>query len=455
MSTLTAERVPQRGAAASAGSVAPEPLSDYYRVPAVVRWSFIGFAGALPLEAVNLAIGSSTFSLARLSGLPFIAAYLFFYNPLSGKRSFPPGSGPLSWFLVYLLVFAANGIFLDGFYFRQFASILLTLVQLLLVFWISSGLLRVETLARRALLAFAFGAVLCAVATLLGLPGFANVIESRVGERITAMDFNPNYLAYTMALAGVILIAAALELKDRSSRRWWLLIAPVLPLLALMVRTGSRTGLAAFAIGFGACVLPNRRSPRGSVIIFLLVFITAAITYLVAQHPTVLTRFEESYSGNLAGRQNIIPAALDMIFQRPVFGWQPVAYWEELGRRVGHIWGAKDAHNLLIHLLLEVGVLGAVPFVIGLGLCIAGAWRARTGKFGNLPFALLAMSLSANLSHTYLARKPQWLIFAFAVAAASTAAQQAGTRYLVRRPLRSPGRPAGHVFPTNPRQRPV
>jgi O-antigen ligase len=453
MLTAATARLLQRGAP-RVSEARPGPLADYYRIPAIVRWSFIGFIGTMPLEAADLPITSSTFSVARLSGLVFFSSYLFFYNPLSGKRPFPPVPAPLSWFLVYLLVSAANGIFLDGVHYRQFVSIFLTLVQLMLLFWISSSLLRVETLARRALLAFAFGAVICAVGALAGLPGFATVITSRVGERVTAMDFNPNYLAYTMALAAVILIGTALEVKVRYAWMKGLWIAPVLPLLALMVRSGSRTGVAAFAIGFVACVLPNRQSRRRLIVIFLSVFVGASLIYLVLQHPTVLSRFQQSYEGNLAGRQLIIPASLDMILQQPVFGWQPVAYWEELARRVGQVWGVKDAHNLFFHLLLEVGLLGAVPFLIGLWLCFTGAWKARAGKFGNLPFALLAMTLSANLTHTYLGRKPQWLILAFAVAAAATAVQRtAAARYLIRHPLRSSARVAGNLFPANARQR--
>ncbi|MGH7797811.1 MAG: O-antigen ligase family protein [Candidatus Binatia bacterium] len=444
---LTAAARPHRDAARVVYS-RPVPRSDYAEVPKIVRWSFIGFAGALPFEAVSLAF--TAFSLAKLAGLLLIAAYFFFYNPLSGKRSFPSGSAPLAWFLIYLLVFAANGIFLEGFYFRQFVSVFLTLTQLLLLFWISSSLLRVALLTRRALLAFAFASVLLALGTLLEVPGFSTSIESRVGERITALDFNPNYLAYTMALAAVILIGTALEIQVRYSWSKALLIAPVLPLLALTVRTGSRTGVAAFVIGFAVCLLPNRQPGRRLIIMLLCVFVGAAMVALVSQHQTVLARFEQSTSGNLAGRQVIIPASLQMIAERPLFGWQPVAYWEELGRRVGEIWGAKDAHNLVFHLLMEVGLLGAIPFLIGIALCALGAWKARAGKFGNLPFALLMMTLSANLTHTYLARKPQWLILALAVAAA-TAMQKSKA---VRQPLRASGRAASeHVLVANVRRR--
>jgi O-antigen ligase len=99
-----------------------------------------------------------------------------------------------------------------------------------------------------------------------------------------------------------------------------------------------------------------------------------------------------------------------------------VALWAELSRRTGQLWGTKDAHNLYMHLLLEVGIFGAVPFYVGLYLCARAAWRARTGLFGSLPFALAMMLLAANFTHTYIARKPLWLFLAFLVAAGSRAA---------------------------------
>jgi len=423
------------------GGAERSELAAYQKVPASVRWSFMAFAAVLPFEAANLAITSSTFSIAKLAALFFFASYFFYHNPLSGYRPFPPVSAALRWFLLYLLVFAAHGLFLEPFYRSQFVTIFLTLAQLLALFWVSSSLLRLTSLARRVLLAFAGGAVVCALGTLAGVPGFATAIETHAGERVTALDFNPNYLAYTMALAAVILIGTALDLK---SDRFWTkpaLIAAALPLLAILVRTGSRTGVAIFAIGFATCFLPGRRDRSRLGLLLASLFFTGALGYMIVQDRMMWTRVQESYAGNLAGRERIIPTSLEMISERPVLGWQPVVFWEELGRRVGLIWRNKDAHNLLFHLLLEVGIVGTVPFVIATWLCLLGAWRARAGKFGSLPFALLIMTLTANLTHTYLTRKPQWLILGLAAAfsVAATTRKTETARYVIRRPLVSAG----------------
>jgi hypothetical protein len=53
------------------------------------------------------------------------------------------------------------------------------------------------------------------------------------------------------------------------------------------------------------------------------------------------------------------------------------------------------------------------------------------------------MTLSANLTHTYLGRKPQWLILALAVAAAAAIPTTKSARLPVRQPLRAPSRALG------------
>lgn len=410
-------------------------LWEYKQVPASVRWSFMGFAAAIPFEGASIA---ESLSLSKLSGLVFIACYLFFYNPLSGKRRLAGSSAPLVWFLIYFSIFLLNGLFLDWRDMSQFARIALTLAQLLIVFWISTSLFAINILRQRVLLAFGFGAVLSALASLLHVPGFAVVIEGQLGERLTSLDSNPNYVAFTMVIGAVIFLATALDTKTRGiwSKAFYACLA--LPLLAVAVRTGSRTGIAAFLIGFAICLFFSRQSGYRAAAVLLFTLVTLAMAVLVIRYPTVVTRFEKASEGNLAGRQDIIPAAMAMVAEKPVLGWKPILYWEELGRRTGRVFGSRDAHNLVLHLLLEVGIVGAVPFLIGIALCIRGAWRARNHPIGILPFALLMTSLSSNLSLTYIARKPQWLIFALAVTAATAAMRSRKAHpYLIRRSLRS------------------
>jgi O-antigen ligase len=140
-------------------------------------------------------------------------------------------------------------------------------------------------------------------------------------------------------------------------------------------------------------------------------------------NPTAIIRWQMTFEeGHTSGRDTILSAASGMFLERPLLGWQPVEFQSELGSRSGVIFKTKDAHNLFFHLLLEVGAVGAIPFLIGLGLCGRAAWQARTTKLGLLPMSLFITGLLANLSSTDLVLKQFWLVLAFAQASGAASA---------------------------------
>src|SRR3989449_5052364 len=90
---------------------------------------------------------------------------------------------------------------------------------------------------------------------------------------------------------------------------------------------------------------------------------------------------------------------MHMAAERPLVGWGPVNNKYELGIRLDErIHRRRDAHNLLLEVLTATGAFGAVPFLVGLGLCAAGAWQARRRAHGVLALALLAGVMLANMS---------------------------------------------------------
>ena len=222
-----------------------------------------------------------------------------------------------------------------------------------------------------------------------------------------------------MALAGLTLIGLFLNSKSKIMLRLALL-ALVIPILLVMVQTGSRAGVGAFVIGCALYSLPFLQQKRRLAGIILAILGVAALGYTVAQNPDFVERWQLASEGNWASREEITPAAIEMILERPVLGWQPVEFVYELGKRLGSPSGRKDSHNLFLWLFAEVGSAGAIPFLVGLGLCARAAWRARTGHLGLLPGSLLTAILAANMTHSYIVEKAHWLIFALAVASAAS-----------------------------------
>lgn len=398
------------------------PRAEADEIPAVVRWAFLLFVFTLPYETAELSVMSGSLSLAKVSGFIFFATYFFYYNSLSQKRSFPHPPQAMWWFLGYIVVYALHGFFLPEEMLAQFFSRLLTMVQLLVLFWVTADLLKQEKMARSALLSYSIASSLMALGMILQLPGFSEFTDARSG-RMTAMGSNPNIIAMLLSLATVMLIGFCLDTRVSILWKGASLIL-TLPLLAGLVNTGSRSGIGTLILGCLVYLLPTRQAKNRLVPIVLAVCATAGFMYLVISNPVSLARWEQLYyEGNMAGREKITPIAVGMILERPLIGWQPVAFWYELGSRLGKIWDTKDAHNLYLHLFLEVGALGALPFLVGLWLWGRAAWEGRAGYLGVLPLALLGTTLAANATHTDLARKTLWLVLALTVAAGTRVRQ--------------------------------
>ena len=164
------------------------------------------------------------------------------------------------------------------------------------------------------------------------------------------------------------------------------------------------------------------------------------LLYLIATNPVMMTRWQLAQGGNLATRQLAIPAALGMFLERPIFGWHPVEYAYEVGFRTGlrgiaGIKGAVDPHNLPARMLAEVGVVGTIPFFVGLWLCFRAAWTARRGDLGLMPLSLMVAVLAMHMSGPNVIWKPFWLVMGLTLAAASTEAMKQARRVSVVRAL--------------------
>src|SRR5262249_31186920 len=139
------------------------------------------------------------------------------------------------------------------------------------------------------------------------------------------------------------------------------------------------------------------------------------------QSKTTRMRWEQTLGvgsrSRMSHREQVYPAAWQMFTERPVFGWGPVRHCFELGRRLNESY--RDTHNLMLWVLTEVGLIGAIPFFTGIWLCLRAAWKARVGVEGILPLAMTLALLTANLSLTLHNRKLHWFVLAYALASSS------------------------------------
>jgi O-antigen ligase len=394
------------------------------QLPRLVEWSFLLFIGSMVID---------TYSSAKISGVLFFSIYLFYHNPLSRRNSFPPIPPVMPWFVIYIAVYALNGLFLPPESLNEFFTRLFTLFQSIVFLWAASDILKDEKMAAKTLRVFAIASIILAFGFVFSLPGFQ--VRGDLGvTRASAIGASANVLAAVMALAMVVVLGLWLNLPQKRLGKAFLIVVCMLALAAALVNTGARTGALMAIIGLSVYLVPYWKSRWRLSSSIVGVIVIAGFVYLALNSFVFSSRWQAfSEIGDTSGRDTIFKDSFDMISERPLFGWQPIEFEYELGMRNLGVRSVKAAHNLYLHLFMEVGAIGAVPFLIGLWLCWSGAWKARNGDLGLLPLALLAAILAGGVGSNVIYQKPIWFVLAVTIAA--IAKKKRPAMILVGRPI--------------------
>ncbi len=385
----------------------------------IIRYAFYSFIFSVPFEG---ALGG-----LFLLGLILIASTLC--QPALFLKT-PPKA--FWYFTTYLLVLAILGLFgvLKTPEDTEFTSTtvrqLFRFFQLLVFFWIAYNLMMFEAVVKVTLLTLATSCVLVAV---LQAAGVITTEQGPTGlERMSTFGDNPNIVAAILGAGLISLVGLAYGRKDMTAKMRLLAWLTSGFLLIAIVRTGSRGNLLALVLALVALALkPSAIAERMKTILiaFLVIVSLAVASY---QIDAVRERWEMTYyEGDVAGRQVLVPAAWEMFLEKPLFGWGPVSHSYEMAVRSRKAMG--DPHNLYLWILIETGLVGAIPFFFGLWFCWRSVWRARAGPQGSLPLALLFFVLAINLKGTYLYVKLFWVVLAYALASGSYALASA-TKHL-------------------------
>jgi O-antigen ligase len=263
---------------------------------------------------------------------------------------------------------------------------------------------------------------------LLGLRGFSNT----GGEgRLSITGYNPNGVAIIMGMAAQVLIGFGIDYTYRKIWKRVTFLVMSLLLLTAMIYTGSRGGILAFMTGVAVYALPYRRSKRKMLAILGVSIVVIGVIYVVLNDQSTASRLENSYKyGDTAGRNYIFAAAVEMFSEKPLLGWGPMTLFE-LGTRT-RAW-LRDTHNLFLYLLAANGLLGTIPFLIGLGLCVRAAWIARVCSLGLLPLVWLVTMMVASISSTWIWSKLLWLALALSLASEAYIVKQHMRKNLIGR----------------------
>ena len=206
--------------------------------------------------------------------------------------------------------------------------------------------------------------------------------------RIESAAGNSNVLA-AVSIAGLVLsLGAALALKRAPLARIALVGVAAICLVASLL-TGSRSGVIALGAVLLAAILVGGRWRGGAAIVAIVLAVAATVFVAVYAPPEVRERITQTSPGEVSsdeGRTTIWQVGWRMVEDQPIRGigvgnyaGSAINYVLEPGlltRTDQIIDTPKVAHNIYLHVLAELGVIGLLIFLAILGFCLRCAHQA-------------------------------------------------------------------------------
>jgi O-antigen ligase len=145
-----------------------------------------------------------------------------------------------------------------------------------------------------------------------------------------------------------------------------------------------------------------------------------------AEFAGLAERLERTYYDmDTARRDQIWTAAVEVFLQRPLLGWGPAENLHQIGATSG-ILDVTSPHSIVLWVLTETGVVGAILYFLALGSAVRPAYRAaiRGISVGPLAFAVTLMVVTLGVDWQF--RKTYWLGLGFCLASACWPVPEAG-----------------------------
>jgi O-antigen ligase len=400
---------PLTGAVVAPARRRTERLVVRASVNPILRWAFYAFVFSIIFEGLPIGI---PLELTQITGTFLVLAallqpFLCFRRPPAAFWCF------VAYLYVGVLSLAAHHALSD----EDARWRVAVFAQLIFLFWIAYNLMRHQRVAKGALLALITSCVMLSVLQTVGL-ALPTISRRSLVDRFASFGLDPNQMACILSVGLLALIGITYGSDSRTPLPRVLVWPLYILVAATTVQTGSRGGILAFAAGLITLLLRKGtvwEKARNALIVMLGIGLAILIA---SQSEVVRYRFSKTVEGgDTTARERIYPAALQTFLEQPLIGWGIQTNTSEIEARAGmQNYEHLDAHNLILYVLTSTGLLGTIPFLVGIWLCVRGAWKARGGVYGTLPFAMVITLLVADMSASGLHWKHHWLILAYALA---------------------------------------
>ena len=249
----------------------------------------------------------------------------------------------------------------------------------------------------------------------------AGIMGGMHEDRWRGVFAHKNALARCMAL-GLIISLISLFYARKPKVKLALIVFSAIYLVVL-IATGSASNLVVVTLAVAAWLLiAALRSLIASTsysLLPMLLLIGAAGIFIASDYAWLLELLGRDIT--LTGRTLIWTASVAAIEDAPVLGYGHSVFWrDDVGLAYSYLglllnWDAPHAHNGVLELGLNLGLIGVVVFLFSLVLLLAKAWvQAYHEKtlVSDLNFTILVAFIITNISECTLLRPGiHWIVY--------------------------------------------
>lgn len=347
------------------------------------------------------------FSVAKLTG------FLYAFSLIPKIQSFlkiPRGLKPYVRLLLFFYVFLVFISFINiNFYSSDFLQFSILQNLILFVFLLNHERLSPGAL-EKSFIFFFIGSLTLSACFYLGLG-----LEINSEGRVSLFGDNENIIGIRMVISSLILTHIILKYRKRVSKFIYLLLPlAYIPLVTLMLNTGSRLSFISLFLGISVIFILYKKQGVFSKILILGIGVVAAIFLfdLAMQSEVLSARLTKTAEdGHLAGRESIWLTVMPLIENNLIFGVGRTGYLEYVNRIFG---GNKSPHNVIIEVLAYTGIIGLFVFLRFLYKIFLSSFRYLREYNEVVPFVFIVPISGIILSAQILTFKLGWVIFAYA-----------------------------------------
>lgn len=385
-----------------------ESLSYSQETPLALdlRAGFYLFVASIPMETYQI---FNRFSIPKLLALVFIIIIA-----VRGKWFLGMPPKPFYFFLANYAFIAFSIQWINPFFYSQWKTRIFQIVQLLLLYWVSSYLFASKKLLIGALATYSYTLIGLLMLVELKVPGFSMSEGEKIyGERVSLGVTDPNAMTYMIGLAFIFFVHKIIQrysLKKGIDKIHLVLLLFILyEIISLASRGGEIAILSAMIVYI--VLYPNKIIKKKVFLILTAILVLLTVGTIVNQLTS--ERWKETIvEGSMSGREKIWPAAIEMIKRKPILGYGIEENLYILGAYTGK--ERRDPHSSFLWVLTEVGLLGGLPYIIGFLYCGYLAFINRKKEYGFVIFSIFVLCLVSNNSFSAMFLKLTWLILAIA-----------------------------------------